>query len=133
RILALGSAKRLNKMPDIPTIGEMIPGFEASGWFALVAPPATPAAIAARIGRDVDDILADADVVERMEEVGTYVRRMSTAELADYIKAQWAKWAPVVQQFGVAQMSGREITPVEVQFRRKTCAGSISQRHLRAD
>jgi tripartite-type tricarboxylate transporter receptor subunit TctC len=103
RILALGSAKRLNKMPDIPTIGETVPGFEASGWFALVAPPATPAAIAARIGRDVDDILADADVVKRMEEVGTYVRRMSTAELADFIKAQRAKWAPVVQQFGVAQ------------------------------
>jgi tripartite-type tricarboxylate transporter receptor subunit TctC len=103
RIVALGSAERLKKLPDIPTIGETVPGFEATAWFALVAPPGTPAAIAAQIGRDVDDILANADVVKRMDEVGTYVRRMSTSELAEFIKAQRAKWAPVVQQFGVAQ------------------------------
>jgi tripartite-type tricarboxylate transporter receptor subunit TctC len=103
RVLAVASAERLKKMPDVPTVGETVPGFEATAWLAIVAPPGTPAALAASIGADVDRILGDPEVVKRLDELGTFVHPMSAPELAGFIKAQRAKWLPVVQKFGVAQ------------------------------
>jgi tripartite-type tricarboxylate transporter receptor subunit TctC len=103
RILAVASGARLKKMPGLPTIAETVPGFEATAWVALVAPPGIPAAIATQIGADVDRILGDPDVVKRLDEIGTFVHRMSAPELAAFIKAQRAKWLPVVQKFGVVQ------------------------------
>ena len=90
-------------MPDVPTVGESVPGFEATAWLAIVAPPGTPAALAAKIGADVDRILGDPEVVKRLDEIGTFVHRMSVPELVAFIKVQRAKWLPVVQKFGVAQ------------------------------
>lgn len=103
RILAVASAQRLKKFPDIPTAAETLPGFEATAWLALVAPPGTPAEITQQIGRDVDAILADASVVARLEDVGTFARPIKTSELPGFIKAQREKWLPVVQKYGVAQ------------------------------
>jgi len=102
RIVAIASTARLKKLPEVPTVAETIPGFEAIAWLALVAPPGTPAALAAKIGADVDRVLADPDVVKRMDEIGNFVHPMTTAELAAFIKAQRAQWLPVVQKFGVA-------------------------------
>lgn len=103
RILAVASAQRLKKMPEIPTAAETLPGFEATAWLALVAPPGTPVAITQQIGRDVDAILADADVVARLEEVGTFARPITASELPNFIKAQREKWLPVVQRNAVEQ------------------------------
>ncbi|MCK9908452.1 tripartite tricarboxylate transporter substrate binding protein [Microbacteriaceae bacterium K1510] len=103
RILAVASTQRLKKMPEIPTAAETLPGFEATAWLALVAPPGTPAAITQQIGRDVDAILANASVVARLEEVGTFARPITASELPNFIKAQREKWLPVVQKYGVAQ------------------------------
>jgi tripartite-type tricarboxylate transporter receptor subunit TctC len=101
RILAVGSAQRLKNMPDLPAMSETLPGFEATAWVALAAPPGTSPALAARISRDVDAVLDDKAVVARLEELGTYVKRMSPVELTSFIKDQRVKWAPVVQKFGV--------------------------------
>lgn len=103
RILAVASGERLKKMPEIPTAAETLPGFEATAWLALVAPPGTPAEISQKIGRDVDAILADAAFVTRLEEVGTFARPIKAADLPTFIKAQREKWLPVVQKYGVAQ------------------------------
>lgn len=103
RILAVASAQRLSKMPSIPTVAETLPGFEATAWLALVAPPGTPAPITAQIGDDVDAILKTPAMAKRLEDVGTFVRPMPANELAIFVKAQRAKWLPVVQKFGVAQ------------------------------
>lgn len=100
RILAVGSAERLKNMPDLPAVSETLPGFDATAWLALVAPPGTPAPLAARIANDVGAVLNDPAVVARLEELGTFVKRKSPAELAAFIDAQRAKWAPVVQRFG---------------------------------
>jgi tripartite-type tricarboxylate transporter receptor subunit TctC len=101
RILAVASAQRLKTMPQVPAVSETLPGFEATAWLALVAPPGTPAPLADKIANDVGAVLDDTAVVGRLEELGTFVRRMSPSELAGFIKAQRAKWSPVVQKFGV--------------------------------
>ena len=88
-------------MPQVPAVSETLPGFEATAWLALVAPPGTPAPLADKIANDVGAVLDDTAVVGRLEELGTFVRRMSPSELAGFIKAQRAKWSPVVQKFGV--------------------------------
>lgn len=103
RILAVASAGRLKKFPDIPTAAETLPGFEATAWLALVAPPGTPAAITRQIGRDVDAILADPGFVARLEDVGTFARPIRANDLPGFIKAQREKWLPVVQKYGVTQ------------------------------
>jgi tripartite-type tricarboxylate transporter receptor subunit TctC len=101
RILAVASPQRLKTMPQVPAVSETLPGFEATAWLALVAPPGTPASLADKIANDVGAVLDDTAVVGRLEELGTFVRRMSPSELAGFIKAQRAKWSPVVQKFGV--------------------------------
>lgn len=103
RILAVASAQRLKKMPEIPTVAETLPGFEATAWLALVAPPGTPTTITQQIGRDVDAILADANVVARLEDVGTFARPIAAGVLPSFIKAQQEKWLPVVQRNAVEQ------------------------------
>ena len=82
-------------------MSQTLPGFEATAWVALVAPPGTPPALAAKISKDVEAVLDDNAVVARLDELGTYVKRMSSGELTAFIKDQRAKWAPVVQKFGV--------------------------------
>ena len=101
RILAVGSMDRLKNMPELPAISETLPGFEATAWVALAAPPGTPPALAAKLAKDVDAVLDDKAVVARLEELGTYVKKMSPTELSSFIKVQRAKWSPVVQKFGV--------------------------------
>lgn len=101
RILAVGSAERINKLPEVPTISETLPGFEAVAWLALVAPANTPAAVTVQIAKDVATVLDDSAVVARLEELGTFVKRKSPAELAAFVKDQREKWAPVVRKFGM--------------------------------
>ena len=104
RILGVASAERLTKiLPDVPTISETLPGFEAIAWLALVAPAGTPAPVVARIKSDVDAILSDAAVSKRLQDLGTLTHPMSQTELAAFIKAQRAKWLPIVQRYGSAK------------------------------
>lgn len=100
RILAVGSVERLKNMPDLPAVSETLSGFDATAWLALVAPAGTPAPLAEKIATDVGAVLNDPAVVSRLEELGTFVKRKSPAELAAFIEAQRAKWAPVVRKFG---------------------------------
>jgi tripartite-type tricarboxylate transporter receptor subunit TctC len=100
RILAVGSAERLKNMPDLPAVSETLAGFDATAWLAMVAPPGMPAPLAQKIANDVGAVLSDPVVASRLEELGTFVKRKSPAELAAFIDAQRAKWAPVVQRFG---------------------------------
>lgn len=100
RILAVGSAERLKNMPDLPAMSETLPGFDATAWLAMVAPPGTPAPLAQKITSDIGAVLSDPAIVSKLEELGTFVKRKSPAELAAFIEAQRTKWAPVVQKFG---------------------------------
>jgi tripartite-type tricarboxylate transporter receptor subunit TctC len=86
RIVALIEKSRYAAMPDIPTIGETIPGFEMSSWIGIFAPAATPAPLVARIGDAVTGIFNDPPVREKLATLGQVVRSISREELAAIIK-----------------------------------------------
>jgi tripartite-type tricarboxylate transporter receptor subunit TctC len=98
RLLAIASRKRLASHPDIPTVSETIPGFAASGWFVLVAPPKTPLSIAEQINHDLSLVLSSPETMARFEATGTSTRPMSVSELQAFMSEEKSLWAPIVKQ-----------------------------------
>jgi tripartite-type tricarboxylate transporter receptor subunit TctC len=86
RIVALVDKSRYATMPDVPTIGETVPGFEMSSWLGVFAPAATPAPLVARIGEAVTTIINDPPVKEKLATLGLVVGPISRTELAAIIK-----------------------------------------------
>jgi tripartite-type tricarboxylate transporter receptor subunit TctC len=96
--LAVASRQRLYNFPDLPTVDETFPGFEATGWFALMAPPGTPAPLAAKISADLRTVLAKPELKKRFEDLGTYIRPTTPEELTVFIHEQQQTWRPVIAQ-----------------------------------
>ena len=96
--LAVASEKRLNNYPDIPTVSETIPNFVSKGWLALMAPTGTPDSIIRKVNADLQIVLAQPELVERFEAIGTYPQPMSPTETADFIRAEQQLWWPIVRQ-----------------------------------
>jgi tripartite-type tricarboxylate transporter receptor subunit TctC len=86
RIVALVEKNRYAAMPDVPTIGETVPGFEMSSWLGVFAPAGTPAPLIARLNETIQKILNDPPVKEKLAGLGLVVARVSPAELAAIIK-----------------------------------------------
>ena len=101
KALAVASQKRLPNFPDWPTASETLPGFVASGWLALMAPPSTPEAIAQKVSADLRTVLAMPEVQRRMQDLGTYPIAMSPEELARFIADQQRMWQPVIAEVGI--------------------------------
>jgi tripartite-type tricarboxylate transporter receptor subunit TctC len=110
RIRAIGvtSAARNASMPDVPTIAEQgLPGFEATAWFGVLAPAATPAPVVQRLGAELNAIALDPAFRERMAALGadppglTPDGGTSPETFAAFIRAEIAKWAEVVQRANV--------------------------------
>jgi tripartite-type tricarboxylate transporter receptor subunit TctC len=96
--LAVATKTRLPNFPNLPTVAESIPGFEAVGWLALMAPPGTPAPLARRISDDVRQVLAQPEFLKRYEEYGTYIRPTTPEELVVFIREQQRIWGPVITE-----------------------------------
>ena len=94
--LAVASTRRLYNFPDLPTVAETIPGFEAMGWLALMAPPGTPEPIAKKISDDLRTVLARPELQQRFKDLGTYIRPTTPAELTAFIRDQQRIWRPVM-------------------------------------
>jgi tripartite-type tricarboxylate transporter receptor subunit TctC len=101
KALAVSSAKRLPQFPDLPTIAETIPGFEATGWFTLMAPSGAPNDVVEKVSRDLHLVLEQPEIVHQLATLGTYTRAMSAPELADFIRAEQQKWKPVLKKMGL--------------------------------
>ena len=97
KILAVTSAKRSPELPDIPSIGETVPGYDASLWTGLLAPRGTPAAIIDRIHRDVAKLLATKEMHAAFDKVGTYVEATTPKVFSHYLNVENAKWGGVVR------------------------------------
>lgn len=97
RPLAVTTATRLEVLPDIPTVSEFVPGYEASGWYGLGAPKNTPAAIVDRLNREVNAGLADPTLKARFENLGVTVLPGSPAAFGKLVADQTAKWAKVIR------------------------------------
>ena len=101
RALAVTSAKRSPAAPELPTVDEIaLPGFEANTWHGVVVPAGTPAAIVARLNREIVAILHLRDVVERLSSQGAEALGSTPEEFAAYIKSETLKWAKVVRDSG---------------------------------
>jgi len=102
RGLAVGSAKRLPSLPDIPTISESgVPGYEAYSWVGLVAPANTPADIVRKIHRDVAEILNDKEVADKLNQQGALPVGDTPEEFTLYIKNEIVKWGKVVRDANI--------------------------------
>ncbi|MET0940773.1 MAG: tripartite tricarboxylate transporter substrate binding protein [Mesorhizobium sp.] len=102
RALAVTTVERAESFPDIPTIAESgIPGYETYTWNALFAPANTPAPVVARLNEAAKKALADPAVAERMKEFSARIVASTPDELAAHVKAELAKWTPVVRDANV--------------------------------
>jgi tripartite-type tricarboxylate transporter receptor subunit TctC len=98
RGLAVTSLKRSPIISELPTLAESgFPGFEAISWFGLFAPVGTPAAIVDKVNADLVQVAAQADMRQRLTELGLEASLTSPQELATVIKTDTAKWAKVIQ------------------------------------
>jgi tripartite-type tricarboxylate transporter receptor subunit TctC len=100
--LAVASTQRLSLFPNLPTVAETLPGFEAGGWQVLVAPVGTPEAIVRKVNGDLRKVLEDPDVKARLAKLGRTDTPMSPEETLAFIHAEQTKWAPILQQIGPA-------------------------------
>ncbi|PZO82485.1 MAG: ABC transporter substrate-binding protein [Mesorhizobium amorphae] len=102
KALGVTTKERAPSFPDVPTIGESVPGYETYTWNAFFAPKGTPADVVARLNASAKAALADAAVAARMAEFSATIVGSTPEELAAHVKAELAKWTPVVQEAGVS-------------------------------
>ena len=97
RILAVASAERAPSVPELPTIAESgVPGFRSITWFALVAPPATPAAVVEKINRDVN--AGFGELTEKFTAIRLEPMPGSAADAARFIADESALWGKVIAE-----------------------------------
>ena len=96
RALAVTTATRLDALPDIPTVGEFVPSYEASLWLGIGAPNNTPAEIIDKLNKEVNAGLADPKIKERLADLGGVPMPMSVAEFGKFIVDETDKWAKVI-------------------------------------
>jgi tripartite-type tricarboxylate transporter receptor subunit TctC len=101
RALAVTSAARSEALPEVPTMAESVPGYEASAWFGLGAPKDTPAEIIERLNTEVTAGLADPKIRERLGDLGGVPMPMSAAELGTHLANETEKWAKVVRTVNI--------------------------------
>jgi tripartite-type tricarboxylate transporter receptor subunit TctC len=101
RPLAVCTAKRSEALPDIPTVSDYVPGFEASSWFGIAAPKGTPAEIVDRLNREANAGLADATVASRLADMGGMLLTGSPADYGRLIAAETQKWGKVIRDAGI--------------------------------
>jgi tripartite-type tricarboxylate transporter receptor subunit TctC len=103
RVRALGvtTGKRVESIPDVPTIGETVPGYEVFVWYGICAPKGTPPEIVDKLNAAVNAVLADAKLKARFHELGGEPMPMSPAEFGKLVADETAKWADVVKFAGV--------------------------------
>ncbi|MCO6051308.1 tripartite tricarboxylate transporter substrate binding protein [Mesorhizobium sp. RP14(2022)] len=101
RALGVTTKERAASFPDIPTIGETVPGYETYTWNAFFAPANTPPEVVAKLNEASKAALADPKVAERMKEFSATIVGSSPEELAAHVKAEIAKWTPIVKEAGV--------------------------------
>jgi tripartite-type tricarboxylate transporter receptor subunit TctC len=98
KLLAVTTKQRLHNFPQAPTVAETLPGFEAMGWMALMAPPGTPEALARKISDDLRTVLVKSDLGKQLDRLGTYVHPTTPEELRSFIREQQRIWQPVIAE-----------------------------------
>ncbi|MCP1763510.1 Bug family tripartite tricarboxylate transporter substrate binding protein [Bradyrhizobium japonicum] len=98
--IAVAGAKRAEALPDVPTVADTVPGFEASSWFGLVAPAKTPAPALAKLSGELETILKMPDVKKRLAELGAEPGTVFGDAFGQFMTDETAKWSKLVKASG---------------------------------
>ena len=99
---AVTSAQRSKTLPELPTVAEGgVPGYEAIGWFGLLAPAATPRPVVAKLSADANAVLRDADIVQKMLVLGAEPSGNTPEQFAAFIRDDQAKWSKLMRERGI--------------------------------
>ena len=101
RALAVSTATRAPALPDVPTVAEFLPSYDASAWVALGAPKGTPAAIVETLNREINAALADPKLQARAADLGATVFQGSPADFSRLVADETEKWAKVIKFAGI--------------------------------
>jgi len=101
KALASTGAKRTENLPELPTVGESVPGYTAVGWFGLLAPVATPKAVLDKLSADANHVLVDPVVRGRMVALGADPSGNTPEEFARFIREDQAKWGKLMREAGI--------------------------------
>jgi tripartite-type tricarboxylate transporter receptor subunit TctC len=97
RPLAVTTATRSGALPEIPTVGEFVPGYEVSSWFGIGAPKGVPSDIVEKLNRDINAALNDPTIKARIAELSSVPLPLTSAEFSKHITEETAKWGKVVK------------------------------------
>jgi tripartite-type tricarboxylate transporter receptor subunit TctC len=98
KAIAVGSPERLPDFPNLPAAAEVLPGFNARGWAALVAPVGTPDAIVNKVSDALGKVVGETEVQKKLAVTGSYVRPMSPGEVMAFIQADQQMWKPILER-----------------------------------
>jgi tripartite-type tricarboxylate transporter receptor subunit TctC len=101
RGLAVTSAMRSEALPDLPTVGEFVPGYEISAWYGVGAPKGTPAEVIDKLNREINEILADPKAKARLADLGGTALVGSPADFGKYIADETEKWGNVIRALNI--------------------------------
>ncbi len=102
RALAISTAQRQPDMPNVPALAETFPGFEYTGWNGLFAPAGTPADVVARVNRDLETVLRQPEVAQRLQALGSLAEpKMSVPEFEAFMRGEHERWREVVKALGI--------------------------------
>jgi tripartite-type tricarboxylate transporter receptor subunit TctC len=99
--IAVTTATRAEALPDVPAIGEFVPGYEVSAWYGIGAPNGTPSDVIDKISKEINAGLADPKLKERIAEFGGTPLALSPAEFGKFIADETEKWAKVIKSAGI--------------------------------
>jgi tripartite-type tricarboxylate transporter receptor subunit TctC len=99
--LAVTTAQRSDMFPDIPAVGEFLPGYDASGWSGIGAPRATPAEIIDRLNKEINAGLGDAKLKAQFAALGSETVPSTSAEYEEIIVVETEKWGKVIREVGI--------------------------------
>jgi tripartite-type tricarboxylate transporter receptor subunit TctC len=102
KLLGVADLQRAGVIPEVPTFSEAgVPGFKSITWFGLVAPPATPAALADKINRDVVDLLKSKEVVDMLRKISLEAGATTPADTTRFFGEETALWSKVIKEAGI--------------------------------
>ena len=101
RALAIAAATRFESLPDIPTVGDFVPGYEASGWQGIGAPKNTPTEIIDILNKEINARLSDPKVSAQLADMGTTTLALSPAEFGKLIAQDTEKWTKVIRAVNI--------------------------------
>ena len=101
RAIGIGHPTRVKSMPDVPAIAEILPGFNNTSWYGLLAPAGTPAPIVNKINAEMNRAASNPEFIKQIEGMGLEVASSTPKEMGDLIRSELARWSNVIKSAGI--------------------------------